>query len=116
MEVSYLSNLWSIGYRMSPIQKNDPMIHNILDFLIIVTILALFIIFYVVTESNVITTKQIQVIAGLLLSLPAVYILAYIICWITANKLCLLSNGRCKWCWKGQSIELNDSFDGTRDF
>ena len=84
--------------------------HNVLDFFIIVTVSISTFIFYLARISSVITKSLISFFFGL----PLVYMLAYIL-WIMAKKLYLSYKERCKWCWKRQSVELNDSFDETRD-
>ncbi len=88
-----------IGFR--PYQR---MLYNVRDFFIIATICTSILIFHMARISSVIT-KPILLLIPFFYSLPLVYILAYIF-WITAKKL---YKGRCKWCRKRQSVELNEA-------
>ncbi len=81
--------------------------HNVLDFFIMMTLCISILIFYLVRISSV-STKPILSLIPFFFCLPLVYMLAYIL-WITAKKLYLPFKGRCKWCRKRQSVELNNS-------
>ncbi len=83
------------------------MMHNVLDFFIIMAICTLTLIFYLARISSVIT-KRILLSTTFFLSLPFMYMLVYI-CWITAKKLYLSFKGRCKLCQKRQFVELSES-------
>ncbi len=60
------------------------MMHNVLNFFIIMAICTSTLIFYLARISSVVT-KRIILPTVFVLSLPLVYMLAYIICWITAK-------------------------------